>query len=70
MRRLYANRRIESVGHQTPDRQKWIASVMVSWGKEGFEQFKPLQPQDTFESIAEAEAWGIRYGKKWIDRDR
>ncbi len=41
---------------------------MVSWGKEGFEQFKPLQPQHTFDSIAEAEAWGIRCGKRWIDR--
>ena len=67
MRRLYGGRRIESVVHQTPD-EKWIASVMVSWGKEGFEQFKPLQPQHTFDSIAEAEAWGIRCGKRWIDR--
>ena len=69
MRRLYGGRRIESVVRETPDK-KWIASVMVSWGKEGLEQFKPLQPQDTFESIAEAEAWGNRYGKKGIDHDR
>ena len=68
MRRLYGGRRIESVVRQTPDK-KWIASVMVSWGPDGLEKFKPLQPEDAFESIAEAEAWGIRYAKRWIDRE-
>ncbi len=43
---------------------------MVSWGEEGRETFQPLKPEDTFDSVAEAEAWGIRYGKKWIDHDR
>ncbi len=70
MRRLYASRRIESVGHQTPDSQKWIASVMVSWGEEGRETFQPLKPEEIFDSVAEAEAWGVRCGKKWIDAER
>jgi hypothetical protein len=70
MRRLYGGHRIESIGHQKPDDNKWTAKVTVFWNDKGYDCVGPLELEDAFDSIAEAEASGIRFGKKWIDAAR
>jgi hypothetical protein len=70
VKRLYGGHRIESLSDQSPDGNKWVARVTVSWDQRGTIRSQPLAPRDTFDSIAEAEAWGIRFGKRWIDQER
>jgi hypothetical protein len=63
----YNGHTIESVATELPPDEIWCAKVIVSWSQERTEVRQFDGPVTGFRGKGEAEAWGIEFGKKWID---
>ena len=59
---------IEATATQDAEAARWTVHVVVSWERGTDLAFQPLDgPPEGFGTAAEAEAWGIALGQKWID---
>jgi hypothetical protein len=59
---------IEATATQDAETARWTVHVVVSWERGTDLTFQPLEgPPEGFATEAEAEAWGVALGQKWID---
>jgi len=63
----HENHLIKSIPMHIPDSSRWKVKVLVEWHEgENYRSVPFTGPIDGLASEAEAESWGIQFGKKWI----
>ena len=68
MEASYKGDRITSVASEKPDSDRWVVTVdVLSPEPHGAHNARFEGPLEGFASKKEAESWGIKFGKKWID---
>jgi hypothetical protein len=67
MKLKHKDHTIECISRSIPFSDRWSAKVIISWSKTGTKIQEFDGPIGGFSSKADAEIWGIDFGKKWID---
>ena len=59
---------IASYALAIPRSNRWRCKVVIEWDEKSTRRCKAFDgPPDGFESADKAVAWGIAFGKEWID---
>ena len=68
----YKGYEISASAAEAKDQDLWRAVVEIRDAEqgEGGRPVEELEPEDTFRSEDEAEAFGMKYGKEWADHQR
>jgi len=62
---------IASYALAIPRSSRWRCKVVIEWDGKSTRRWQAFDgPPDGFESEVKAEAWGITFGKEWIDDEK